>query len=124
MNLRVNKVPIYEGVACVEVVSGHGGRWWYAGAGLGLSPVLVEELRDLSMVQVRPGLQWRLAARVRGFDAWLAVNVPRTDVAALRRRGAWDAKAFPAVPFDRIQYSALPAYTGGRRSAASAVHLR
>lgn len=118
----INKLPIYEGVACLEVWSAHGARWWYPGGALAYSPVLVEELRDLGMARVEPYGRSMLVAHVPGLAEWVAVNLARTDVAALRRRGRWSPE-FPTPPFARIAYTAWPAYTHGRRKEASAARL-
>ncbi|CAN0527258.1 unnamed protein product, partial [Laminaria digitata] len=48
----LNKLPIYKGVACVEVASAHGARWWYAGAGLDYSPLLVSDIQSLKQVRI------------------------------------------------------------------------
>lgn len=117
-----NKLPIYRGVACLEVRSAHGASWWYAPGALGYSPALVEELRDLRVAWVEGLGQRRLVGHVPGLAAWVALNVARTDVAGLRRLGRWRAD-FPAPPFDEIVYSAWPAAARGQRSAASCARL-
>lgn len=119
MNLRINKLPIYKGVACVELLSPHGPKWWYAGAGLSYSPVLVKDLRDLRRGHLPSRGQDRMVAHVQGLSAWLAINLARTDIAALRSAGLWSAGHLEP-PFDAIEYSAWPAYTKSNPSCASA----
>lgn len=118
----MNKVPVYEGVACVEIWSAHGARWWYTAGAMRYSPVLVDELSDMHVTWITQLGAERLVAHVPGIEPWLAINVARSDVATLQRRGRWKAD-FPSPPFDRIEYSPWPAYTGGRRAEASAARL-
>ncbi len=123
VRLNLNKLPIYKGVLCVEAPSANGARWWYAGGGLHYSPVLVDELSQLKMGRVQAIRQNRVIARFPGHDVWFAVNLARSDVAALQARSIWSPQ-YPLPPFDAIEYSDWPQHTRNQRAHASCAHLR
>jgi len=119
VTLRLNKLPIYKGVACVEVASAHGARWWYAGAGLNYSPLLVSEIQSLKQVRIPSMGEDRVVVRVATRVEMLAINLARSDIAAFMAKGWWSAE-YLQPPFDAIEYTAWPGYTRGKQSCASA----
>lgn len=119
MTLRINKLPIYKGVACVEVASAHGGRWWYAGGGLSYSPLLVSDIQSIKQVRIISMGEDRVVVRVATRVEQLAVNLARSDIAAFMAKGWWSAQ-YLQPPFDAIEYTPWPAYTKGKPSCASA----
>jgi len=116
---NVNKVKIYKGVVCLEIPSAYGGKWWYQGGTLAYTPVLAEEVYAMRHGTLRDSRRDVLvvAIKIGGEEKLVAINLPRTDIDALKRRGLWPNAM--EKPYKSIHYSEWPAYTEGKRCAIS-----
>jgi len=106
---RPAKFKIYQHVVCLEMKSPIGGKFWHQGLQLGYTPVLLRHLR-----RVKYGLlqgsgtdagRWVLATWYE--NQWVAINLPRSDIAGLQQAGLWPQNL--ATPYDTLAaYTPLP----------------
>lgn len=90
------KFKIYKDVICLEMPSRTGGAWWYQGMGLGFTPWKIEGINSAKYTRLHGS--GHVAGRetlvvqipIAGVMQWVAVNLPRSDIPALKRRGFWD----------------------------------
>lgn len=82
---------IYEGILCLELRTPYGRQWWAQGYELGFSPLPVAAVSGVRGGRLEGNGRRVLAVRtqVDGEMAWVALNLPRSDVAALLARGWW-----------------------------------
>ena len=106
--MTANKVKIYEGVVCLEVYSPDGGKWWYAGGSLAFTPVLAPEIYHVRYGQIEGTRREVLAVamKIDGKENLIAVNIPRSDIAALKKRRLWPEGL--EEPYTKINYSPWP----------------
>lgn len=106
---RHAKFKIYADIVCLEMESPVGGKFWGQGLRLGYTPVWVRDIQ-----RVKYGLlqgsghdagRWVLAA---WYDTqWVAINLPRSDIAGLQRARLWPAGT--PLPYDTLTaYTPLP----------------
>ncbi len=95
---------IYKDIVCVETESPHGRKWWDHGHGLAFMPIHIDQIHKAQFGRLKQSGRRVIAAKV-GFD-WVAVNTPRSDVAALQRRGLWPEGWEP--PYTEVVYTPWP----------------
>ncbi|MFT7432431.1 MAG: hypothetical protein ACI9TY_000043 [Alphaproteobacteria bacterium] len=115
----MTKAKVYKGVACLEVASADGGKWWYQGAKLAYTPILIKEIRALRTGRLEgTGREVLTTALIFGGKEHLVViNLPRTDIVELKARGLWP-RDLHAV-HETTEYTTWPEYTGGREKVIS-----
>lgn len=113
------KAKVYKGVACLEMFSPDGGKWWYAGGSLAYTPVLISEITALQYGVVQGSGREVLAAplKMNGREHLVALNLPRTDIITLKARGLWP-KSLKA-PHETTDYTPWPEYTKNQSSSIS-----
>lgn len=113
------KAKVYKGVACLEINSPDGGKWWYQGGTLAYTPVLISEMSKLRYAVVQGSRKEVLAAplRIGNQEHLVVLNLPRTDIIELQARGLWPSGL--QAPHQTTQYAPWPEYTNNRRSAIS-----
>ena len=106
-----NKAKVYRGIVCLEIPSAYGNRWWYQGGSLSYTPVLVSEVRAVSKATLEGSRKKVLvvALKIGNTERLIAVNLPRSDIEALKARRLWPANM--PEPFDSYSYTDWPAYT-------------
>lgn len=115
--MTVSKV--YKGVACLEMMSQDGGKWWYQGGSLAYTPVLIKQLNVIQVAVIKGTGREVLAAPLKmgNSEHLVVLNLPRTDIVELKARGLWP-KDFKA-PHQTTDYTPWPAYTEGKEKAIS-----
>lgn len=103
-----NKAKVYQGVVCLEIDSAYGAKWWMQTPNNSYTPVLVEEIRVLRHGVLRGSNQPVLAAplRLNGQDQLIAINMARSDIAALKKRRLWPGGM--KEPFTSYNYTEWP----------------
>lgn len=83
----MSKQKIYKGVACLEATAPGGERWWYQPGKLAYAPIRIDDIKRI--VAGRVGVKRVLAVPVQWGSrrTMVALNLPRTDLWALRERG-------------------------------------
>ena len=106
-----NKAKVYQGIVCLEIASAYGQKWWYQGESLSYTPVLVNKLRAVSKAVLEGSRKEVLvvALKIGNTERLIAVNIPRSDIAALKARRLWPA-GMPE-PFTSFSYTPWPSYT-------------
>ena len=104
------KAKVYKGIACLEMMSPDGGKWWYAGGSLAYAPVLISEIKRLQYGVLRVGKREVLALplRIDGREHLVALNLPRTDIVGLKARGLWPDVL--TAPHQTTAYTPWPEY--------------
>ena len=107
------KFKIYKGVICLEMPSRTGGIWWYQGMGLGFTPWKIEGITQIKYTRLHgaghtAGRETMVAhIPIAGVMQWVAVNLPRSDIPALKQRGLWHESI--EAPYDSVaQYADYP----------------
>lgn len=115
----MTKAKVYKGVACLEMASKDGGKWWYQGGSLAYTPVLIREIRA-----IRTGILKGQAREVMvtpllisGQEHLVVINLPRTDIVELKARGLWPDDFH--APHEKTDYTPWPDYTGNNPRAIS-----
>lgn len=87
MQPPVSKAKIYEGIVCLEMRTPDGAAWWYQGRSLAYTPARIENIRKV--VQGRTGARtvWAVPMEDGYQQVLVAINIPRSDVWTLKRRG-------------------------------------
>lgn len=103
------RFKIYKDILCVELRTPYARHWWAQGYGLGFSPLPLAAVSEVRLGTLEGNGRRVLAVRTRvdGEMAWVAVNLPRSDVAALQARGWWPEGWPPPYEMPPV-YSALP----------------
>lgn len=102
----MNKVSIYPDIICLEVSSTTGAKWWYQGGNLAYTPIHVKELKQVSFGRIRQTGRQVLTTAIDmgGQPQLVAINIPRSDLAALIKYGHLP-KDYPVEP---VTYSPYP----------------
>lgn len=95
---------IYEGMACLELESRDGGKWWDQGMSLGYTAVPIRHIPKVRYGMIMGEGRYVLAAFWEG--QWVAINLPRSDVFALKAKGLWPDGL--AAPYDTIDHYTPP----------------
>lgn len=115
----MTKSKVYKGVACLEIASPDGGKWWYQVGKLVYTPILIKEIKALRTGRLEGTGREVLttAMQVGGKEHIVVINLPRTDIVELKARGMWphDLEA----PHEITSYTKLPEYTGGNEKVIS-----
>lgn len=113
------KAKVYKGVACLEMFSPDGGKWWYAGGSLAYTPVLISDIYALRSGVLQGSNKEILAAPIRmnGKEHLVAINLPRTDIVELKARGLWPPHL--NAPHQTTSYTPWPAYTNNDKRVIS-----
>ncbi|MEC8067156.1 MAG: hypothetical protein VXY83_05665 [Pseudomonadota bacterium] len=113
------KAKVYKGVACLEMPSRDGGKWWYQGGSLAYTPILIREIRVLKTGTLKgQGREVMVVPLKVGNQEHLVVlNLPRTDIVELKARGLWPEDF--VAPHLTTNYTPWPEYTGGKASTIS-----
>lgn len=85
----MSKVKVYKGIACLEMQSKEGPRWWYQPETLAFTPIPIKMIRRLMWGRVTSTGREVLAAEMK-IDRKItkvALNIPRTDVQGLKDAG-------------------------------------
>ena len=87
------KFRIYQGIICLEMPSRTGHLWWDQGYQLGYTPYPAIQVDRVQYGVLHGNRRPVLAAQITtaGGRQWVAVNLPRSDVFALKQRGLWHA---------------------------------
>lgn len=102
----MSKLNVYEGIACLEVPSDHGHLWWYQGARLAFSPLRVAAVPQVVVAQRGVRTLWAVPLELPTGITLVALNLPRTDTRALKRRGLLP----PDIPDPEGPYAPWPLY--------------
>ena len=110
----MTKAKVYKGVACLEITSPDGGKWWYQGGTLAYTPVLIREIKALRTGKLENSGREVLATALSfsGKEHLVVINLPRTDIVDLKARGLWP-KGMKA-PHEKTDYTRWPAYAEGK----------
>jgi hypothetical protein len=109
----MTKAKVYKGVACLEMRSPDGGKWWYQGGSLAYTAVLIREIRAIRTGTLKGQGREILATplMMNGKEHLVVLNLPRTDIVELKARGLWP-EGFHA-PHEITDYTDWPEYTEG-----------
>tara|TARA_R110000868_G_scaffold218576_2_gene469125 strand:+ start:58173 stop:58526 length:354 start_codon:yes stop_codon:yes gene_type:complete len=115
----MTKSKVYKGVACLEIPSPDGGKWWYQVGKLAYTPVLIKEIRAIRTGRLEGTGREVLATAlmVGGKEHLVVINLPRTDIVELKARGLWPKDM--EAPHHETNYAPWPEYTGGRPRSIS-----
>ena len=115
----MTKAKVYKDVVCLEMPSNDGAKWWYHGASLCYTPVLIHEIKRIQYGVISGTHKEVLAVPLRlgGQEHLVAINLPRTDIVGLMQARLWNPH-FP-VPHQTTNYTPWPDYTGGQKSVIS-----
>jgi len=82
------KAKVYKDIICLEVYSPEGARWWLQTPTLSYTPYHVDRIVRMASGVIRGSSRPVLAVQVRqgGEDVLVAVNIARSDIAALKRK--------------------------------------
>lgn len=107
----MTNAKVYKGVACLEMRSPDGGKWWYQGASLAYTPVLIREIRAIRTGVLKGKGREVMATplMMNGKEHLVVLNLPRTDIVELKARGLWP-EDFNA-PHEKDDYTSWPEYT-------------
>lgn len=121
-----NKMKIYKGVLCLEIASRVGAKWWYQTPGLAFTPFALSDVPNITQGRI-VGTQRHIAAlnlMVSGQKRLVAINLPRSDIGGMMRRGLWDDDfPHPGFNIENITYTPWPEYTENKTSAISLPNL-
>ncbi|MBI1363246.1 MAG: hypothetical protein GC134_04620 [Proteobacteria bacterium] len=111
------KAKVYKDIICLEVASPEGGKWWFQTPSLSYTPYHVDRIQRLVWGKMTGSSREVLAVPVQkgAQEVLVAVNLPRSDLAALKRR-----KLIPAgypVPDRENAYTPWPDHAQERLSA-------
>jgi hypothetical protein len=83
------KAKVYKDIICLEVASPEGPRWWFQTPALAYTPYHVDRIRRLVWGTLSGSARQVLAVPVQqgGKEVLVAINLPRSDIAALKRKG-------------------------------------
>jgi hypothetical protein len=83
------QTKIYKDVVCLEVTSSNGPKWWYQGYNMSYSPFPVSALKQVAQGTLRNSGRkvFTTAIDVAGTPSVVAINMQRSDVWAMIRRG-------------------------------------
>jgi hypothetical protein len=111
------KAKVYEGVVCLEINSADGAKWWYQGTALAYSPALVQDIKVLRVATIQGTRKPVLAApiSVGNSEHLVVLNLPRSDVVALKRRGLIP-RDMP-LPHEKTDSTDWPEYTNNKPSS-------
>lgn len=98
------KFKIYKNILCLETPSDDGGKWWYQSGTLAYTALPVYEVQHYRIGQLQGSSRYVLAVAYNG--EWVAVNLPRSDVPALKAAGLW-RETLP-TPYEKIKEYAHP----------------
>ena len=109
-----NKAKVYKGVACLEIASPYGQKWWLQTLQNHYTPVLIEEIKVLRHGQLKGSPREVVAAplEIAGRQELVVLNLARSDIPELMRRGLWPPSMKP--PFDKYTYTEWPEYARNR----------
>lgn len=115
----MTKAKVYKGVACLEMSSKDGGKWWYQGGSLAYTPILIREIQVVRTGTLKSGGREVIAVPLQmgGNEHLVVLNLPRTDIVELKARGLWP-EGFD-TPHETTDYTPWPEYTGGNKRAIS-----
>lgn len=108
MNEPFAKTKIYQGIVCVELRTPEGPQWWYQGAALAFSPVKVASIRRIVRGLVGRKQVWAVPFDDGRTQALAAINLPRSDLWALKAQGLLPAD-FPLPSPTPPAYTPWPA---------------
>jgi hypothetical protein len=102
------QTKIYKDIICLEVVSANGPKWWYQGYNMSYSPFPVKMLRQVAKGRLKQGgrVVYTTAIDVAGTPRVVAINMQRSDVWALIKRGLVTADT--PLPRTEPKYSDHP----------------
>jgi hypothetical protein len=82
------KAKVYKDIVCLEVASPDGGKWWFQTQALAYTPYHVDRVTRLVAGTLTGSSRSVLAVQIKqeGHDILVAINIPRTDVVALKRK--------------------------------------
>lgn len=102
------QTKIYKDVVCLEVISSNGPKWWYQGYNMSYSPFPVNALKQVVQGRIRQGNKkvFTTAIDIGGVPSMVAINMQRSDVWALIRRGLIPAST--PLPRSTPNYSDNP----------------
>lgn len=83
------KAKVYKNIACLEICSSYGPKWWYQGGSLAYTPVLIDEIHAVRCGILKGNRKEVLVVGVtlHGKEHLVALNLPRTDIVGLKARG-------------------------------------
>ena len=102
------QTKIYKDVVCLEVTSSNGPKWWYQGYNMSYSPFPVSALKQVVPGVIRQGNRkvFTTAIDIGGTAHVVAINMQRSDVWALIRRGLVPSST--PLPRQNPDYSPTP----------------
>lgn len=115
----MTKAKVYKGVACLEIPSKDGGKWWYQGGTLSYTPVLIREIRAIRTGHIKGSNKEVLVVPLQMGHAehLVVVNLPRTDIVELKARGIWPKDMH--APHEKTDYEPWPEYTNNNPRSIS-----
>lgn len=102
------KFRIYQGIACLETPSPTGHRWWDQGLRLAYTPYPIARITRVQYGTLQGSGRMVLAAWLEAEQAWVAINLPRSDILALQAAGLYPS-TMPQPYTERPNYSPPPA---------------
>lgn len=109
----MTQAKVYKGVACLEIASRDGGKWWYQGGSLAYTPVLIKEIKAMRTGYIKGKHKEVLVVPLQmgNSEHLVVVNLPRTDIVELKAHGLWPRDLH--APHETTNYEPWPEYTGG-----------
>ena len=105
LGMSKSRLPIYEGILCLEVYTPNGRKWWDQGYDLGYTPYKITDVKKAKFGRLEGG-RYVVAVEIENHG-WVAVNPPRSDVPAMEKAGLWPGKL--AKPYTEVSaYKSWP----------------
>lgn len=101
---------MYKDIICLEIRTPHGGKWWWQSGSLAYTPCHIGLVREVKHASVTgKGNMITVPVHIDGRTVLVAVNVPRSDIAALERYGLIQKGSVRYSP--PAAYAPWPEYT-------------
>lgn len=103
-------LKVYKDIICLEIHTPHGGKWWWQSGNLAYTPCHISLVREVqSTATTHKGKVLAVPVRINGRTVLVAVNVPRSDMAALEHYGRIEKGSVRYTP--PASYTPWPDYT-------------
>lgn len=102
------KFAIYRDIVCIESYSPYGHLWWDQGYNLGFTPLPIQHVTHVKHGKLTEGGRQVIAIRFihDNVGKWVAINLPRSDLAALARIFPWPKSM--QKPYTEIEFYTPP----------------
>jgi len=97
-------LKVYKDIICLEVPTPHGPKWWWQSGNLAYTPCHISLIQEVKQATVsNKGNMLTVPVRIDGRTVLVAINVARSDIAALEN--------YNRIPRGSVRYTPPQQYT-------------